>query len=346
MRAPSKGYFWQGSSNKGRVLRDLKTDALKEGFSTRLGHLVTSLSTIDLVTSILMKSREIKSIKKDLLHHLQISEEFEKSVIGINEKMGLKFVSERGEKEIKVRNVRIGKDFIIVAGPCAVESKEQLLNTAVFVKSKGAHLLRAMLFKPRTSPYSFQGLGIDGLRVVKEVKEEADMPVVTEVLDPRDVKKVCEIADVIQVGARNMQNFTLLKEVGRVDKPVILKRGISATMEEWLNAAEYIMSEGNSDVILCERGVRTFISETRFTLDLASIPIIKKLTHLPVIVDPSHAAGDSFLVKPLAKASKVVGSDGLMVEVHPNPKNALSDKKQQLDFNAFKQLMQELDDLK
>jgi 3-deoxy-7-phosphoheptulonate synthase len=260
--------------------------------------------------------------------------------------MDLKFVVEKKEREIKVGDLRIGKDFTIVAGPCAVESMEQLLNTAQFVKACGAHLLRAMVFKPRTSPYSFQGLGIDGLAIVKKVKEEVDMPVVTEVLDPRDVRQVCEIADVVQLGARNMQNFALLKEVGKVKRPVILKRGISATLEEWLNAAEYVMNEGNHDVILCERGIRTFVTETRFTLDLASIPIIKRLSSLPVVVDPSHAAGSSDLVKPLAKASKVIGSDGLMIEVHPDPKHALSDNKQQLDFDAFKQLMHELDELK
>jgi 3-deoxy-7-phosphoheptulonate synthase len=260
--------------------------------------------------------------------------------------MDLKFVVEKKEREIKVGDLRIGKDFTIVAGPCAVESMEQLLNTAQFVKACGAHLLRAMVFKPRTSPYSFQGLGIDGLAIVKKVKEEVDIPVVTEVLDPRDVRQVCEIADVVQLGARNMQNFALLKEVGKVKRPVILKRGISATLEEWLNAAEYIMNEGNHDVILCERGIRTFVTETRFTLDLASIPIIKRLSSLPVMVDPSHAAGSSDLVKPLAKASKAIGSDGLMIEVHPDPKNALSDNKQQLDFDAFKQLMHELDELK
>ncbi len=260
--------------------------------------------------------------------------------------MDLKLVLEKKEREIKVGDLRIGKDFTIVAGPCSVESREQLLNTAQFVKACGAHLLRAMVFKPRTSPYSFQGLGINGLAIVKKVKDEVNIPVVTEVLDPRDVRRVCEIADVVQVGARNMQNFALLKEVGKANRPVIVKRGISATLEEWLSAAEYVMSEGNHDVILCERGIRTFVTETRFTLDLASIPIIKKLSSLPVVVDPSHAAGSSDLVKPLAKASKVIGSDGLIIEVHPDPKHALSDNKQQLDFDAFKELMHELDELK
>jgi 3-deoxy-7-phosphoheptulonate synthase len=259
--------------------------------------------------------------------------------------MGLKHVLEKGKKEIRIGDVEIGKNFTIVAGPCAVESKNQLLETALFVKANGAHLLRAMVFKPRSSPYSFQGLGIDGLKVVKEVKEKVDIPVVIEVLDPRDVWQVDGVADVIQVGARNMQNFTLLKEVGRTRKPVILKRGLSATIEEWLNAAEYVMNEGNLEVILCERGIRTFVTETRFTLDLASVPVLKKLSNLPVIVDPSHAAGSRDLVKPLSKASKAIGSDGLMVEVHPDPEHALSDNKQQLTFDMFKELMIELNKL-
>ncbi len=259
--------------------------------------------------------------------------------------MGLKHVIEKRKKGIKIGDIEIEKGFTVVAGPCAVESKNQLLETALFVKANGAHLLRAMVFKPRSSPYSFQGLGIEGLKVVKEVREEVNMPVVIEVLDPRDVEQVDEVADVIQVGARNMQNFTLLKEVGRTHKPVILKRGLSATIEEWLNAAEYIMSEGNLEVILCERGIRTFVTETRFTLDLASVPIVKKLSDLPVIVDPSHAAGSRDLVKPLSKASKAIGSDGLMVEVHPDPEHALSDNKQQLTFDMFKELMLELNKL-
>ena len=259
--------------------------------------------------------------------------------------MELKFTLKKREKDLNVGDVKIGKDFVIIAGPCAVESREQLLNTALYIKACGVHLLRAMVFKPRTSPYSFQGLGIDGLKIVEEVREKADMPVVTEVVDPRDVEQVCKVVDVIQLGARNMQNYALLKEVGRTHKPVILKRGLSATIEEWLNAAEYIMSEGNLEVILCERGIRTFVTETRFTLDLASVPVVKRLSNLPVIVDPSHAAGSRDLVKPLSKASKAIGSDGLMVEVHPDPEHALSDNKQQLTFDMFKELMLELNKL-
>ncbi|MEM3402958.1 MAG: 3-deoxy-7-phosphoheptulonate synthase [Nitrososphaeria archaeon] len=260
--------------------------------------------------------------------------------------MELKLVKEKRVGDFVIEGARIGRDFLIVAGPCAVESKEQLSKTAGFLKSNGTHALRAMVFKPRSSPYSFQGLGIKGLKIVKEIKKEYGMPVVIEVLDPRDVERVCMVADILQLGARNMQNYPLLREVGRTTKPIILKRGLSATIEEWLSAAEYIMNEGNMDVILCERGIRTFTTETRFTLDLASIPIIKKLSSLPIIVDPSHAAGTSELVIPLAKAAKAIGSDGLIVEVHPDPQRALSDNKQQLNFDMFRQLIIELSELK
>lgn len=249
---------------------------------------------------------------------------------------------EKRERKIKVGNIVFGKNFTIVAGPCAVESKEQLLRTACFLKENGAHVLRAMVFKPRTSPYSFQGLGEKGLEIVKEVKEEVGIPVVTEVMDSDQIEKVYDVADILQIGARNMQNFTLLKAVGRSGKPTILKRGFSSTIEEWLSAAEYIMSEGNENVVLCERGIRTFVNETRFTLDIASVPIVKELTSLPIIVDPSHAAGSRKLVIPLAKASKAVGCDGIMVEVHPEPEKALSDSKQQLNFEMFRQLVKEL----
>jgi len=257
--------------------------------------------------------------------------------------MDLKHVLEKRDRPIRVGDVVFGKMFVIIAGPCAVESREQLLRTARFLKENGAHVLRAMVFKPRTSPYSFQGLGLEGLKIVREVKEEVGMPVVTEVMDPGCLDEVCKVSDVLQIGARNMQNFTLLKAVGRTGKPVILKRGFSSTIEEWLSAAEYVMSEGNENVILCERGIRTFVNETRFTLDVASVPLVKELTSLPVIVDPSHAAGTRRLVIPLARASKAVGCDGIMVEVHPEPEKALSDSRQQLDFEMFKQLVMELD---
>ncbi|MGQ9781780.1 MAG: 3-deoxy-7-phosphoheptulonate synthase [Nitrososphaeria archaeon] len=260
--------------------------------------------------------------------------------------MNLKLVREKRIKDLKIGDAKIGKDFLIVAGPCAVESREQLSSTAKFLKANGTHMLRAMIFKPRSSPYSFQGLGIGGLKIVEEVKRESGMPVVIEVLDPRDIEKVCTVADAIQLGARNMQNYALLKEVGRTTKPVILKRGLSATIEEWLSAAEYMMNEGNMDVILCERGIRTFVTETRFTLDLSAVPVIKKISSLPIIVDPSHAAGASEFVTPLAKAAKAIGADGLIIEVHPDPQHALSDNRQQLDFDMFRQLMTELNELK
>lgn len=256
--------------------------------------------------------------------------------------MNLKHVLEKKDRIIEVDDIIFGKKFVIIAGPCAVESREQLVKTAKFLKDNGADILRAMVFKPRTSPYSFQGLGVDGLRIVKEVKNEVKMPVVTEVLDEHSLEEVCKVSDILQIGARNMQNYILLKKVGRTNKPIILKRGFGSTIEEWLSAAEYIMCEGNEKVILCERGIRTFVNETRFTLDLASVPIVKELTSLPIIVDPSHAAGSRKLVIPLAKASKAVGCDGIMVEVHPEPDMALSDGKQQLNFEMFKQMMCEL----
>lgn len=260
--------------------------------------------------------------------------------------MNLKLVSEKKDGIIEVDDVAFGRRFVIIAGPCAVESREQFFKTAKFLKESGVDILRAMVFKPRTSPYSFQGLGVEGLRIVKEVKEEVRMPVVTEVVDEHGLEEVCKVSDILQIGARNMQNYTLLKRVGRTNKPVILKRGFSSTIEEWLCAAEYIMCEGNEKVILCERGIRTFVNETRFTLDLASVPIVKELTGIPVIVDPSHAAGSRKLVLPLAKASKAVGCDGIMVEVHPEPDKALSDGKQQLDFKMFNQMIRELREMR
>ncbi|MCX8188955.1 MAG: 3-deoxy-7-phosphoheptulonate synthase [Nitrososphaeria archaeon] len=256
--------------------------------------------------------------------------------------MNLKHVLEKRDRLIEVDGITFGRKFVIIAGPCAVESKEQLLKTAKFLKENGVDILRAMIFKPRTSPYSFQGLGIEGLRIINEVKKEVKIPVVTEVVDEYSLEEVHKVSDILQIGARNMQNYILLKKVGRINKPVILKRGFGSTIEEWLCAAEYIMSEGNEKVILCERGIRTFVTETRFTLDLASVPIVKELTSIPVIVDPSHAAGSRKLVIPLARASKAVGCDGIMVEVHPEPDKALSDGKQQLNFEMFKQMMCEL----
>ncbi len=244
---------------------------------------------------------------------------------------------------VKVGNVVVGSgSAIVIAGPCSVESREQIMEVAQLVKEAGAHMFRGGAFKPRTSPYSFQGLGVEGLKYLREAGDATGLPVVTEVLDPRHVDLVAKYADVLQVGARNMQNFPLLKELGRVRKPVLLKRGFGATIEELLCAAEYILLGGNDQVILCERGIRTFDRLTRFTLDIAAVPLLKELTHLPVIVDPSHAAGKRSLVPPLAKAALAAGADGLMIEVHPRPDEALSDGPQSLTPEMFRELMRDL----
>jgi len=235
-----------------------------------------------------------------------------------------------------------GKKIHVIAGPCAVEDLQVLLKIAKEVKSAGATFIRGGAFKPRTSPYSFQGLGELGLRYLREVREKTGLPVVTELMDPRDIDEVLKYADIIQIGARNMQNFRLLKEVGSYDKPVLLKRGLSATIKELLMAAEYIMSAGNHNVILCERGIRTFETSTRNTLDLNAVPVIKRLSHLPVIVDPSHGAGKWYLVAPMAKAAIAAGADGLIIEVHTKPEEALSDGEQSLKPDNFRVLMKEL----
>jgi 3-deoxy-7-phosphoheptulonate synthase len=240
---------------------------------------------------------------------------------------------------IEVRGRRVGGGwFGFVAGPCTVEYREQTLETARVVAAAGASMLRGGVFKPRTSPYAFQGLGEEGLAILAEARDETGLPLVTELMDPRHVDAVVGVADVIQIGARNMQNFSLLSEVGSVGKPVLLKRGPSASVEELLMAAEYVVKEGNEQVILCERGIRTFERSTRYTLDIGAVPVLKQETHLPVIVDPSHAAGRRELVAPLARAAVAAGADGIMVEVHPRPEEALCDGPQQLpaaEFGAF-----------
>ena len=240
---------------------------------------------------------------------------------------------------IQVRGRRIGGEhFGLIAGPCTVESREQTLATARAVHAAGASMLRGGAFKPRTSPYSFRGLGSEALEILAEAREETGLPIVTELLDPRHIDVVTEFADVIQIGARNMQNFLLLSEVGRSDKPVLLKRGASASVDELLMAAEYILKEGNPRVILCERGIRTFESATRFTLDIGAVPVLKERTHLPVIVDPSHAAGRRELVPALARAAVAAGADGIIVEAHPRPEEALCDAPQLIrtaQFSAF-----------
>jgi len=235
-----------------------------------------------------------------------------------------------------------GRNFIVIAGPCSVESRKQILDTARAVKQAGAHILRGGAYKPRTSPYSFQGMEEEGLKLLAEARLKTGLPVVTEVMNPSDVDLIASYSDILQVGARNIQNFTLLKAVGAVRKPVLLKRGMMTTIEEFLMSAEYILKEGNREVILCERGIRTFETATRNTLDLSAIPVLKKETHLPVFVDPSHATGHWDLVLPMSKAAVVAGADGIMVEVHPHPESALSDGPQSLKFDTFRQLMKEL----
>ncbi len=239
-------------------------------------------------------------------------------------------------------NVIGGKKIQVIAGPCAVESKTMIIDIAEKVKEAGASFLRGGAFKPRTSPYSFQGLGEEGLKYLAEARDKTGLPVVTELMDPRDIEVILKYADIVQIGARNMQNFRLLLEVGACDKPILLKRGFSSTIKEWLMAAEYIMSKGNQKIILCERGVRTFETATRNTLDLSAIPVLKQLTHLPVVVDPSHGVGKWDLVAPMSKASIAAGADGLLIEVHVNPEEALSDGEQSLRPDYFKKLMNEL----
>lgn len=237
-----------------------------------------------------------------------------------------------------------GGDVVAVcAGPCSVESREQIEATAKAVAARGANVLRGGAFKPRTSPYAFQGLGGEGLKLLREAADRCGMAVVTEVLDPRDVELVVQYADMLQIGARNMQNFSLLREAGEAGKPVLLKRGMSATIEEWLMAAEYLLVAGNADVVLCERGIRSFDNATRNLLDIAAVPLLHSLTHLPVIVDPSHGTGVAKLVAPMALAGVAAGADGLLVEVHPDPSTAASDGPQSLTFGQFEALMAQVD---
>ena len=245
---------------------------------------------------------------------------------------------------VDVKGIRVGQGCrpVVVAGPCAVESEEQIVKTALFVKQSGAAMLRGGAFKPRTGPHTFQGLREGGLKLLALAGRESGLPIVTEVMSPDNVGLVAEYADLLQVGARNMQNFDLLREVGKIRKPVLLKRGMSATVEEFLAAAEYILAEGNDQVILCERGIRTYETATRNTLDLAVAPLIKEMSHLPIMVDPSHATGKRSLVPPMALAALVAGAHGVLVEVHPEPEKALSDGPQSLTFPGFGHLMEDV----
>ncbi|MBN1527758.1 MAG: 3-deoxy-7-phosphoheptulonate synthase [Thermoleophilaceae bacterium] len=251
-----------------------------------------------------------------------------------------------GPSVFQVRGRRIGGDhFALIAGPCTVESHAQTMESARAVADAGATMLRGGAFKPRTSPYSFQGLGSEALAILAEAREDTGLPLTTEVVDPRHVEEVAETADVLQIGARNMQNFLLLSEVGKTDKPVLLKRGASASLEELLMAAEYVLKEGNPRVILCERGIKTFERSTRFTLDIAAVPVLKEETHLPVIVDPSHAAGRRELVPALARAAVAAGADGIIVEVHPSPEEALCDAPQLIPTERFGEFADEITQL-
>ena len=247
---------------------------------------------------------------------------------------------------VTVGKVKVGEDFVVIAGPCSVESEEQTIRTAHKVKEAGADMLRGGAFKPRTSPYDFQGLGLKGLKILEKAKKETGLPVVTEVTDPRDVSWVCEYADVLQIGTRNMQNFSLLKEVGKIDKPVLLKRGIYSTLQEWLNCAEYVLAGGNPKVILCERGIRTFETYTRNTLDLGIVPSVKEVSHLPIIVDPSHGTGRLSIIEPMSLAAMAAGADGILIEVHCNPCKALCDKDQAMPPDMFAGLMKKLQALR
>lgn len=280
---------------------------------------------------------------KLLAQNLEIFEDVDK-IVPVTE--SYKLANKKFHPEpttVKVRDVVIGgNNFVIFSGPCAVESKEQLLATAKEIKKAGAHILRGGAFKPRTSPYSFQGLEDEGLTFMKEARDETGLPVICEITSLHAIESAVKYVDMLQIGARNMQNFYLLKEAGKSGLPVLLKRGLSATIEEWLNAAEYILAEGNPNVVLCERGIRTFETATRNTLDISAVPVIKRKSHLPIIVDPSHATGVRAYVKPLAMSAVAAGADGLMIETHPNPSTALSDGPQSLTFEEFDQLTEEL----
>ncbi|MBY7002858.1 3-deoxy-7-phosphoheptulonate synthase [Clostridium botulinum] len=270
-----------------------------------------------------------------------------KDLVGVNRIMKIQEHFKKVNRTVKSENTIIninnsaigGNRLGIIAGPCSVENEEQIVQIAKRVKAAGANFLRGGAFKPRTSPYSFQGLELEGLKLLKIAKQETGLPIVTELMSTDYIDTFVREVDIIQIGARNMQNFDLLKQIGKTNKPILLKRGLSATIEEWLMSAEYIMSGGNKNIILCERGIRTFETITRNTLDLQAVPVVKKLSHLPIIIDPSHAGGYSYLVEPMAKAAIIAGSDGLMVEVHSNPKSALSDGQQSLTPDQFDKLM-------
>lgn len=258
---------------------------------------------------------------------------------------GLPLVSGQGNERtvVTVGDVRIGGvEVVVMAGPCSVESREQVIDTAIAVKQSGASILRGGAYKPRTSPYDFQGLGAEGLKLLREAGDIASMPVVTEVMSEDDIAIICDHADMLQVGARNMQNFSLLRKLAKTRRPILLKRGPSATVKEWLSAAEYLLDGGNEKVVLCERGIKTFDNSLRNTLDLAAVALVKEMTHLPIVVDPSHATGKRSLIAATSRAALAVGADGVIVEVHPRPEEALSDGAQSLTFEGFATMMKDL----
>ncbi|MEN3013678.1 MAG: 3-deoxy-7-phosphoheptulonate synthase [Endomicrobiia bacterium] len=323
----------------------IKNDITQEQFN----HIIDKIKELGFMPHI------SKGVKKTIIG--LIGEQAEKYKEIFESMEGVEHVSEiekpfkLASREFKEENtvvkvnekVKIGdKKIVVIAGPCAVESREQIFKIAEIVKNSGADLLRGGAFKPRTSPYSFQGLGKEALEYLKEVRKSLNIGVVSEVMNVQQVEMVAEYVDVLQIGARNVQNFDLLKEVGKISKPVVLKRGMATTIKEWLMSAEYIMSQGNYNVILCERGIRTFEDSTRFTLDLNAIPVVKSLSHLPIIVDPSHGIGIRNFVPIMAKAAVVAGADGLMIEVHHKPEEAMSDGPQSIYPSQFKLLMEEL----
>lgn len=280
----------------------------------------------------------------------KVPEEFIEALVGVEKIVHINETYKLASRKFKAQTTTIdvngicigGKEVVLIAGPCSVESEKQIIESAIAVKDAGAKLLRGGAFKPRTSPYGFQGLGEQALKWMKQAKTETGLSLITEITSEELVPLAEKYVDIIQIGARNVQNFNLLKAVGRSHLPVLLKRGMSTTIEEWLNSAEYIMSEGNHNVILCERGIRTFETATRNTLDISAVPVLKRLTHLPVMIDPSHAAGKVYFVGDLARASVAVGADGLVIEVHPNPREALSDANQQLTPAEFAELTKSL----
>lgn len=325
----------------------LKPDATDEA----LNHIVKKLESKGLKANISKGTeRTIIGVIGDTSKITEEEEDAIKVMTGVEEVMRILKPYKLASRDFRSENTLIdvrgrvvgGNKIHVIAGPCSVENKTMIVNIAEEVKKAGASFIRGGAYKPRTSPYSFQGLGEEGLIYLADARERTGLPVVTELMDPRDLDVMVKYADVIQIGARNMQNFRLLLEVGSVKKPVLLKRGLSSTIKEWLMSAEYIMSRGNHQVILCERGIRTFETATRNTLDLSAVPVLRQLTHLPIVVDPSHGVGKWDIVAPMAKAAVAAGADGILIEVHSNPEEAMSDGEQSLKPDAFRRLMEDL----